>query len=242
MKDYLESLKIDSEVSARYYRSSIENRTEQQKFLEEILSGQSVGPKRILDAACGGGGTSVHLYEVYPKAQFTLVELNPDALLIAEAATSCFGAICKKGDIYSLDEGDGSYDLVLSMQTLSWLEEPLKALDELVRVCAKGGRIIISSLFNDEHDVDVISRVIDWTRPSAGQGGQYTYTTFSLPRLIEHVQDRVKEARYHRFDIGMDLEKQGKGLGTYTVMTADGRRLQLSGGMLLNWGFLELIK
>jgi hypothetical protein len=43
------------------------------------------------------------------------------------------------------------------MQILSWLikEVPLVALGKVICVCAKGGRIFVSSLFNDEHDVDV---------------------------------------------------------------------------------------
>jgi len=40
------------------------------------------------------------------------------------------------------------------------------------------------------------------------------------------------------FYMPVDLEKKGKGLGSYTILTQDGKRMTISGGMLLNWGFL----
>jgi hypothetical protein len=60
-------------------------------------------PARVLDAACGGG-SSVHLNEIYLEARFTLEGMNSDVLAIVRSANAYFGAICKEGDIYRLDE------------------------------------------------------------------------------------------------------------------------------------------
>jgi len=45
--------------------------------------------------------------------------------------------------------------------------------------------------------------------------------------------------RFKRFDIDIDLPKGSHGgLGTYTELLADGRRLQISGPIMLSWYFI----
>jgi len=53
---------------------------------------------------------------------------------------------------------------------------------------------------------------------------------------------RGREGNSCPFDMPLDLERQGRGLGTFTVRLADGKRLQVSGGMFMNLGILELTK
>ena len=45
------------------------------------------------------------------------------------------------GDARSLDEPDGSFDVVRSERTLQWLADPTAAVAEMVRVVRSGGRI-----------------------------------------------------------------------------------------------------
>jgi len=56
MSNYIDALKIDKEMSKNYYLSSLHKKTEQQKFLEELLAKSGVQPKTVADIACGGGG------------------------------------------------------------------------------------------------------------------------------------------------------------------------------------------
>ena len=53
-------------------------------------------------------------------------------------------------DILHLDYPDGSFDKVVAANVIHLLDEPLKALSELDRVCRKGGRIIIPTYMNRE--------------------------------------------------------------------------------------------
>ena len=52
----------------------------------------------------------------------------------------------------------------------------------------------------------------------------------------------VSDIDVHEFSIPVDLHYEGRGLGTYTATLQDGRRLQFSAGMLLNWGVLDIKK
>jgi ubiquinone/menaquinone biosynthesis C-methylase UbiE len=199
-------------------------------------------PQTIADIACGGGASSYHLAALYPRAHYTLVDLNEEAVSYARQATENLRATYIVADIYGLPLESNSFDLVICWQTLSWLGDPERAVRELIRICKPGGRVYASSLFNSRHDVDVYSTVRDHTRVSAAQGLAYTYNTYAVSTVRRWVDGLVAAFGVHEFSIPVDLNYEGRGLGTYTVTLPEGRRLQVSAGMLLNWGILELRK
>ncbi len=239
---YKESLQVDHETSARYYSASIVRKSEQHKQLERMLRARGPQPRNIADVACGGGGSSFHLAELYPDAHYTLVDLNEDAVAMARETMRGRDATCLVGDIYHLNLPDNSFDLVVCWQTLSWIERPDAALRELVRVCKPGALVYASSLFDAHHDVDVYSQVFDHTRPSSAHGLHYVYNTYSMRSVKQWLNGLVSELQLHEFEIPIDLGYEGRGLGTRTVRLETGQRLQLSAGMLLNWAILELRK
>ena len=233
---------MDEETTARYYESSLSRKTEQQKQLEDLLRPLGLRPAAIADVACGGGGTRFHLSSLYPDARYTLVDSNESGIALAEVATRHLNARCLVGDIYRLDLEPESFDLVVCWQTLMALTMPELALRSLIRLCKPGGRIYASSLFNRHHDVDVYSTVTDHTRPSSVEGVTYSYNTYSVSSVHKWVSELVSAFRIHDCGMPIDLEYPGRGLGTHTVRLESGERLQISAGMLLNWGILELQK
>lgn len=242
MSDYKKAMQIDAQESTKYFNFSLSKKTEQQKVLERLLIERGIAPQTIADIACGGGGGSVHLSKLFPQAKFTMIDANEDAITLARQATEKFNATCAVGDIYDLQLATDSCDLVICWQTLSWLDKPESALRELVRICKPGGMVLASSLFNLNHDVDVYSKVIDHTRPSSGLGMSYAYNTYSLRTVREWLSGLVNDLEIHEFSIQTDLNHNGRGIGTYTVKLETGERLQISAGMLLNWGILEVKK
>ena len=184
----------------------------------------------------------MHLAGLYPQATFTMVDENPDAISLARKAARNFHNTCFIGNIYNLALNSDSHDLVICWQTLSWLDKPEFALRELVRICKPGGLILASSLFNLNHDVDIYSKVIDHTRASSRLGIAYAYNTYSLCTVQGWLSGLVASHRIHEFSIPVDLCHTERGLGTYTYKLETGIRLQISAGMLLNWGILEVHK
>jgi len=55
MSNYTNALQIDAQESTGYYNYSLDNKSEQQKSLEQILGEKGVVPQVIADIACGGG-------------------------------------------------------------------------------------------------------------------------------------------------------------------------------------------
>ena len=237
---YVKALRSDAEKTDTYHRRSV-TKTEQQKFLEEILRKKGRIFNTVADIACGGGALSHHLRQLYPTAAFTLCDRDDAALAIARELN---GGTCTyvADDIHTPAHlPDNSFDLVCCWQTLSWIKEPERAARQLLRISKPGGLIMASSLFNLEHDVDIHAQLRDRTRPSGTQGHGYDYNTFSRATVDEWLRGNASRHELHPFTIGIDLPVTGRGIGTYTVNTDHGR-LQVSGGLLMNWAILEIEK
>jgi ubiquinone/menaquinone biosynthesis C-methylase UbiE len=242
--NYVENLAIDEKHFREYLEKSL-NKTEQQKFLEELLQPfESYSKKnlKIADIACGGGTLSYHLGNKYENAEFYLADISSLALETARRINSSKKNFYYfQSDIYNLaDFSDNSFDLSFCWQTLSWIERPEQALSELIRITKPEGKIFCSSLFNLEHDVDIYSRVIDYTRPS-GESGSYAYNTYSALTVDKWLENKnIKKYSLHAFNPQIPFHYNGRGIGTKTVKTDEKTYLQISGGMLMNWAILQI--
>lgn len=113
-------------------------------LLSSLRSGQ-----RLLDVGCGPGTITLDLAErVAPGA---VLGVDASANVIERArraadarskpgATDVSFAV---GDVYALDQADGSFDVVHAHQVLQHLTEPVKALREMRRVLADNGVLAV---------------------------------------------------------------------------------------------------
>jgi len=240
---YTKGLKVDKEEFDNYFKKSIV-KTEQQKYLETLFDFDTKKKYNIADIACGGGTLTYHLSKIFTNSEFTLVDYLDDALNIAKDINKDIDkARYFQDDIYLLSsQPDNHYDFLFCWQTLSWLDEPQKALDQLIRITKPGGVIYLSSLFNLEHDVDIYSKVFDLTRDSGINKIPYSYNTYSETTVKSWLDKKADAFKLYKFTPGIDFHYSGKGIGTYTVNTNQGERLQISAGLLLNWAILKINK
>ena len=239
---YVKALQIDKDIAVDYYQRSLTHKSEQMQFLESLLAKEAIKPKHIADICCGSGAFAKQLGNIYPNATFALADLNPEAISIAKSNVSHLNASLEIASIYELPLASDTYDLVICWQSLLDLERPSDALLSLVRICKPNGKIVVCSLFNFDFDVDIYAQVHDHTRASSREGIALAYNTISLFSVRRWLEGQVSRLEAHPFSIGIDLQRKGRGLGTFTVRTEDGKRFQVSGGMLMNWGILILTK
>lgn len=243
---YKKALKLNSKATKSYYLKS-QQKTEQQKFLEnildEIIRKDDFNQNQLIaDIACGGGTLSYHLSQKFPKANFTLVDYNDDGLEIARSLNPGANFEFVNDNIFKLEKiPDSTYDFTFCWQTLSWIDEPHTVMDELLRITKKGGRIFLSSLFNSDHDVDIYAKVYDYTLESGKNAIPFSYNTYSALSLEKWLNGKVESYKIRPFNTEIDFEYTGRGIGTFTVMGQD-KRLQISAGMLLNWAIVDIIK
>ena len=95
---------------------------------------------RILEVGAGAGGTLKWLKTLYPKAETTAVELNPD--LRDELKQNVDVAV-----IGQIDEAFAelkTYDLILLLDVLEHLPDSTTTLRKLSRLLEAGGHVIVS--------------------------------------------------------------------------------------------------
>jgi ubiquinone/menaquinone biosynthesis C-methylase UbiE len=126
--------------------------------------------------------------------------------------------------------------------TLSWLENAEKALDQLTRITKPGGRIYLSSLFNLEHDVDLFTKIVDHSSNQENEIIEANYYTYSGKTIAKWLNQKVRQIKFYPFNPSIDFNYEGRGIGTYTVNTELGKKLQISAGLLMNWAVLEIEK
>ncbi len=92
---------------------------------------KTVSPRNVLDAGCGEGETLERLSSLLPS-DVVGFDLNPDSL--AYAAQRFPKGTFSVEDIHHLPYTDAAFDLVICLEVLEHLKEPVSALKELFRV------------------------------------------------------------------------------------------------------------
>jgi ubiquinone/menaquinone biosynthesis C-methylase UbiE len=95
-------------------------------------------PQRVLEIGTGTGSGAAVLKARFPDAEITGVDLSPEMVRIAQAKVA--GVTFEPADASRLPFADGSFDLVAQNNVPVYF-------NEIARVLAPGGRILITSTF-----------------------------------------------------------------------------------------------
>lgn len=117
------------------------------KTLRRIVADYIAPEDKVLECACGTGLLSAVI--AGKCRQLTATDFAPKMLKRAEKNCAAYSNVqFRQADILSLDFRDNSFDKVVAGNVIHLLDEPLKALDELNRVCRPGGMLIIPTYMN----------------------------------------------------------------------------------------------
>ncbi len=117
------------------------------KALRRIVSSLIQPGDTVLECACGTGLLST---AIAPKCKaLTATDFAPKMLKRAEKNCSAFTNVtfCQ-ADILLMDFPDDAFDKVVAGNVIHLLDAPLKALEEMNRVCRPGGMLIIPTYMN----------------------------------------------------------------------------------------------
>lgn len=107
--------------------------------------------ERILDVGCGGGGNILRMLERYPNCRvdgidYSSVSVECSRQILKDHADRC-EVIC--ADVAKLPFEDGSYDRVVSFESIYFWQNPVAAMQEISRVLKVGGRLVIATEMSD---------------------------------------------------------------------------------------------
>lgn len=110
------------------------------------LSMLSIEPDdRVLDVACGPGNFTRDFACVASDGLVVGIDASASMLDVAVRDTDADNAAYIRGDACALPFRDGCFDAVCCFAALYLIEEPMRALAEIVRVLAPGGRVALLS-------------------------------------------------------------------------------------------------
>ena len=123
------------------------------KALREIVADLIKTEDTVLECACGTGLLSEVIAE--RCRSLTATDFSPKMLRRAEKNCAAFRNVTfAEADITALGYASGSFDKVVAGNVIHLLDEPLKALGELNRVCRDGGLLIIPTYMNRDEKGD----------------------------------------------------------------------------------------
>ncbi|MBR1739707.1 MAG: class I SAM-dependent methyltransferase [Ruminococcus sp.] len=145
---------------------------------------------RVLECACGTGSITKYL----APACREIVATDMSKEMLRKAAKNCRSSpnirFCL-ADITSLRCRDEVFDKVVAGNVIHLLDDPEKALRELMRVCKTGGKVIIPTYINMEPGGGTSGLITALDKAGAGFKRQFnaeTYQEFFLSCGIENVK------------------------------------------------------
>jgi ubiquinone/menaquinone biosynthesis C-methylase UbiE len=119
---------------------------EEHRIALEMLS-ISAGD-RVLDVACGPGNFTRDFARVASAGLVVGIDASESMLRVAVRDTDRDNVAYIRGDACDLPFRDGSFDAVCCFAALYLIEEPMRALAEIVRMLAPAGRVALLSSCN----------------------------------------------------------------------------------------------
>jgi len=116
----------------------------------EKLSSRGFQKGRILDAGCGFGWTDIILAQKFPDSEVVGIDLSEPLLQRANQAAQSASldkrVKFEKADVQRIPYADASFDVVLNLNMVHLVEDPIEMLNEIERVLAPNGLLFIADL------------------------------------------------------------------------------------------------
>jgi SAM-dependent methyltransferase len=119
---------------------------EEHRIALEMLSIAS--GDRVLDVGCGPGNFTRDFADAAGDGLVVGIDASDAMLEVAVRNNAVDNVAYVRGDAGALPFRDASFDAVCCFAALYFIEEPMRALEEVVRVLAPGGRVALLSTCN----------------------------------------------------------------------------------------------
>ncbi|MFC1811671.1 class I SAM-dependent methyltransferase [Thermodesulfobacteriota bacterium] len=118
------------------------------RFCSYSFDSAEIEGRKCLDAGCGTGTANLY-FALKGARQVVGMDLSAESLRVAQNECSkrkVQNSLLSFGDLCSLPFKSESFDVVFTCGTLPYVENTFDCLDELIRVTAKNGSIVLMAL------------------------------------------------------------------------------------------------
>lgn len=201
----------------------------------------------VLDMACGAGSNTMYMANRHDNIKFVGLDIDKECIDYGNIVKGQYS----KYNNYELYVGDWfnletkwrkKFDGIISFQTLFMFPDYQKALRQLIDL--EPDWIAVSSLFY-EGDIEYTNQFRDYYRSSGNQEyTDYYYNIHSMIRYRKFMGEMgYSNFIYMPFEIDIDIPKtDNMDIGTYTIRTVEGKRIQVSAGLMMPWYFVVSYK
>jgi phosphatidylethanolamine/phosphatidyl-N-methylethanolamine N-methyltransferase len=139
---------------------------------QQVIESLSFRPgQQVLEVGVGTG-ISLGAYPPYVR----VIGIDPSTDMLAHAIAKIQGngvghIDLRKGDAQELEFPDNSFDWVTSFHVMTVVSQPRRMMNEMVRVCRPGGRIVLVSHFASPNPflyflgtvINPVTKLLGWT-------------------------------------------------------------------------------
>jgi len=140
----------DPEWAQGYYKRDAKHIAQLGKRYTQRLQTIHFTGGKILDVGCGFGTIAIALAQAFPQAEIVGVDLSAPLLELAQSLAQQADVASRitftKGDVQALDFSAATFDLAICTFMLHLVADPVAMLNEIERVTAPTGKIMITDL------------------------------------------------------------------------------------------------
>jgi ubiquinone/menaquinone biosynthesis C-methylase UbiE len=230
----------DDEISMNYHLAQWINQKESTKTFRIFLDRKLRASKRVLDIGTGGGAALSYLASRFPEVEFTGLEPNHSLVTLANEESSKKGLTnltFSPGNFATLESQNDHFDGVISLNTLSYIEECFQPLNNIISHL-KPSWIGIHSLF---YDGGISARIEIFEHKRQRKTFYNTYSLDEIDNFCISLGYKLTSVQPFQMPFPLSKPENKDVMGTYTqtvVGEDDHLHLQFSGPILMSHYFL----
>jgi ubiquinone/menaquinone biosynthesis C-methylase UbiE len=124
----------------------LSQKVEPEQWVARYFSPYLTTAREVLEVGCGPGALVSEIARQYSDVQVKGVDVSEQRLTYARKTHSSHNLNFHCANANALPFADHQFDLVYSRLMLEYLNDPLAAVNEMKRVCAPGGRVVLQDL------------------------------------------------------------------------------------------------
>ena len=196
---------------------------------------------KILDIGCSNGSFLNFLKIKFPKAKLYGLDVSRKLLNLAKENIKDGEFIHGSIEDFNILK-NYKFDLITMFGVIGILEDPKKSLINSISSLNKGGRLYVSSNFN-ENNIDVVMKYRRADRNnSKWEDGWNIFSVYTISKILNKI-DEVDKFIFYDFNMPFDIAKTNDPMRAWTTRVGNKERYQINGAeQLLNRKILEIHK